>query len=104
MKKLESDFEQQRLNSNPIEATPEENERLRREIARWTREEAETDFHQLSGETMAEFYAAREGYLQKLDTFGPLFPRPPCEAWQMVQERHRPPLARAPHQFFATVS
>lgn len=98
MKKLESDFDQRVFDFNPIEATPEESERQRREIARWTREEAEEGFHQLPGETMSEFYAARERYLQELDTFGPLFPRPPCEAWQMVQERSRPPPVRAPRQ------
>lgn len=74
---------------HPIEATPEESQRQRREIARWTREEAEEGFHPLPGEPMSEFYAARELYLQELETFGPLFPREPCEAWQMVQGRSR---------------
>lgn len=95
---LTPDPDQQSFNFNPIEATPEESERQQREIALWTRQELEEDFHQLPGETMSEFYAARERYLQELDTFGPLFPREPCEAWQMVQGRNRAPPARAPRQ------
>jgi hypothetical protein len=94
----DGDPDQRIFDFNPIEAKPEESERQRREIARWTREEAKEDFYQLPGETMSEFYAAREEYLQELDTFGPLFPRPPCAAWQMVRERSRPPPARAPRQ------
>lgn len=90
--------DQQSFDFNPIEATPEEQERSRRLAAQWMREEAAEDFHQLPGETMSEFYAARELYLQELETFGPLFPREPCEAWQMMQERSRPPPTKTPRQ------
>jgi hypothetical protein len=84
------DPDQRSFDFNPIEATPEESERQRREIVLWTREEAEEGFHPLPGEPMSEFYAARELYLQELDTFGPLFPREPCEAWQIVQGQRHP--------------
>ena len=94
----DSDPDQRSFDFNPIEATPEELERSRRLMAQWAREEAEADFHPLPGETMSEFYAARERYLQELETFGPLFPREPCEAWQMVRGSSRAPPAKPPRQ------
>ena len=82
--------DQRTLDFDPIEATPAEKARLRREIDRWTREEAAEDFRPLPGETLTEFFAARDRYLQELETFGPLFPRVPGAAWQMVQGHRRP--------------
>ena len=76
--------DQQRLNSNPIEPTPEEAERLRRLALQWTLEEAEEDFERLLGETLAEFLEERERYLRDLEAFGPALPREPCEAWKMM--------------------
>lgn len=80
-----SDADQRSLDFNPIEATPEEQERLRSIAVEWMLEEAAEEFHQLPGETAAEFWAARQQHLQDLETFGPLFPREPSEAWKMVQ-------------------
>jgi hypothetical protein len=84
------------LNFSPIEATPEERARLRREIEQWSREEAAEEFQPLPGESLAEFFAAREEYLQALETFGPQFPPRPSEAWQMVQGQVVPGQGRAP--------
>lgn len=89
---------QRTLDFDPIEATPEEKARLHREIAKWTREEAAEEFRPLPGESLSEFFAARERYLQSLDTFGPLFPRQPGAAWQIVQGRGRARPCRQPHQ------
>ena len=85
--------DQQRLDFNPIEATPEERERMRRIAAQWTREEAEEDFKRLPGESLAEFLEERDRYLRDLEAFGPAMPRPPSVAWQMVQGQRRPPPA-----------
>lgn len=90
--------EQKRLDFNPIEATPEESERLRRIITRWTLEEAEEEFKQLPGESLSEFLIARDQYLRELETFGPAFPREPSEAWQIVQGLRRAPADKTPRQ------
>ena len=94
----QADPDQRLLDFHPIEATPEERERWRREIAAWTREEACEEFRQLPGETLSEFFQARELYLQSLDTFGPLFPREPGEAWKIVQGVRRTLRTKQPHQ------
>lgn len=90
--------EQRLLDFDPIEATPEERDRLRRELAFWTREEAAEDFEQLPGETLSEYFRRREIYLESLDTFGPAFPRQPCDAWQMVHGQQRQPPVKRPAQ------
>ena len=97
-----SDPDQRSLDFNPIEATPEEQERLRAIALRWRLEEAAEEFHQLPGETSAEFWAARQQHLQDLETFGLLFPPEPSEAWRMVQglrrEQGRAPPSKPPLQ------
>ena len=97
---MATDPDQRTLDFNPIEMTPAERERSRRQSAQWTREEAEEDFHQLPGESLREFFKAREAYLDSLDTFGPLFPKEQkvSEAWQMVQGQGRAPPAQSPRQ------
>lgn len=94
--------QQETLDFNPIEATPDERERLRAIALRWRLEEAAEEFHQLPGETFAEFWEARQQHLQDLETFGPLFPPEPSEAWKMVQGlregQGRAPPRQAPRQ------
>lgn len=89
--------EQRPLNFNPLTLTPAESERLRRELAFWDEQEALEEFRPLPGETMQEFYAAREIYRHDRATFGPLFPQPPrepCQAWQMVQGKENGPAVK----------
>jgi hypothetical protein len=82
---LPDNADQLLLNFNPIELTPQERDRLRRALAFEAEQEALEEFQQLPGETMSEFYAARDLYLQSLEIFGQPFPRRACQAWQMVQ-------------------
>ena len=89
--------DQQRLDFNPIEATPEERERIRRIALEWTREEAEEDFTRLPGETLEEYLRERDLYVNGVVAFGGGMPKEPSVAWQMVQGRCRPPLP-APRQ------
>lgn len=89
--------DQRTFDFNPIEATPKESERLRRIALQWTLEEAEEDFKQLPGETLSEFMEARRQHLRNLETFGPLFPREPSEAWQLVQGLRRAVSPRNSH-------
>jgi hypothetical protein len=86
--------DQRLLNFNPIELTPQESERLRRALAFEAEQEALEEFERLPGETWAEYFAARDLYLQSLETFGVPFPRPPCGAWQMVQGKGGQPPAK----------
>ena len=87
----ESNSEQEPLNFSPIEFTPEEREQLRKEILKWTLEEAAEEFHPLPGESITEFFEARAAYLHEIKTFGPLFFPQPSAAWEIVQGRGRPP-------------
>ena len=66
---------QRTLDFNPIELTDRERARLRRDIDAWTREEQTEDFEQLPGESLSDFFRARDAYLSSLDAFGPTFPR-----------------------------
>ena len=95
-----SDPNQRSLDFNPIEATPEERERLRAIALEWMLEEAAEEFQPLPGETCAEFWEARRQHLQDLETFGPLFPQEPSEAWKMVQglRQGRAPPPKPPRQ------
>jgi hypothetical protein len=94
--------EQLLLNFNPVSLTPEESERLRCALRWEVEQEALEEFQPLPGETMSEFLAAREAYQQALETFGPNFPRQPCQAWQMVQGvgqgKARPLAVKRPQQ------
>lgn len=87
--------DQQRLDFNPIEATPEERERMRRLTAQWTLEEEADDFRQLPGETLDEFLSARSAHLRTIEALGVL-QRPQSIAWEMIHGQ-RPP-ARPPRQ------
>lgn len=94
---MATDPAQRTLDFNPTELTEEERARLRRNIDRWTIEEEREEFHQLPGETVAEFLAARDLYLSSLEAFGPNFKREhkPSEAWQIVHgEGRAPPQSR----------
>lgn len=55
-------------------------------------------FQRFPGETLAEFLQARENYLRDMETFGPLFPREPSEAWQIVQGLRRAAAPKQPRQ------
>ncbi len=88
--------DQQRLDFNPIEATPEERACMKRLIDQWTREEAEEDFTRLPGETLEEYLRERDLYLRDLEAFGPVMPKEPSVAWQMVQGKR--PLRQQPRQ------
>lgn len=90
--------DQQRLDFRPLEATAEERERMRRLIAQWTLEEAEEDFKQLPGESLAEFMEARAQHLREIEAFGPQFPKEPSEAWQLVQGLRQVPRDYTPRQ------
>ena len=83
--------DQQRLDFNPIEATPEERERIKRVVDEWTREEAEEDFQRLPGETLEEYLRERDLYVRSVVAFGEGMPREPSVAWLMVQGKCRPP-------------
>ena len=87
--------DQQRLNFNPIEATQEEREKMRRLSLQWTLEEEEEDFQRLPFETLEEFSAARDAHLQTIEAFG-VIQRPPSIAWEMMNGQ-RPP-RRQPRQ------
>lgn len=91
------DPDQQRLDFNPIEATPEEREKMRRLALQWTLEEEAEDFKRLPGETLEEFFAARDAHLSAIELFGVAMPREPCEAWKMINGQSRPP-PRQPRQ------
>lgn len=89
--------QQKTLDFNPIEFSSAERARFLREVAAWSREEEIEDFQQLPGETLREFFAARELHLMSFDTFGPNFSRAPktSEAWLMLNGQH-PEKGRAP--------
>lgn len=83
---MATDPDQGTLDFNSTEYTPEERARMRRIIDQWTIEEEMDEFHQLLGETVAEYLAAREAHRSQLEAFGPEFKREPkpSEAWQIV--------------------
>lgn len=86
------------MNFNPIEATLEQSERLRRIALQWTLEEEAEEFRQLPGEPLGEFLEAREAHLRNIELFGPLFPPKTSEAWEIVQGLRRTMPKREPRQ------
>lgn len=89
--------QQKTLDFNPIEFSPEERARFRRQIDRWTIEEQMDEFQKLPCETLAEYMEARDAHLSQLEAFGPDFKSEPkvSEAWLMLNGQH-PERGRAP--------
>lgn len=75
---------QERLNFNPIEATPQERERISRHIRELLAEEEAEEFGRLPGESLGEFIAARDAHVSAYVAFGPAMPKEPCETWKIV--------------------
>ena len=87
--------DQRSLDFNTIEATPEQREIFRRLALQWTLEEEEEDFKRLPGETLEEFWAARDAHLRTIEAFG-VTEKPPSVAWEMMNGQRPPP--RQPRQ------